>query len=145
MRDPTGIALNGRKTLLAALIVVGFFAALLAPNLLWLSRSTLKISNGSAWPLEQIEVEVIGGRETIEILPPGAKAMILLPVTGESDLKLRYHFRISDSGAVEQRSCNAGYIESGLYHVLIEVDAQGTPDCWVELASFKRLLIFELF
>ena len=145
MRDPLGMTLSGRKTLLAVLIVIGFFAALLAPNLLWLSQSTLRITNGSAWDVTQIEVEVLGGRETIETLPAGAKAMILLPVTGESDLRLRYRIERRDGDQAKDGGCNAGYIEPGMYHVIAEITADGSATCDVELASFKRLLIFELF
>ena len=144
MRDLLSPSLSGRKTLLAAFIVAGFFLALLAPNLLWLGNSTLKISNGSAWEVTQIEVEVTGGRESIETLQAGAKAMILLPVTGESDLKLRYRIA-RGSGPPEEGGCDAGYLEPGGYHVIAEIKADGTADCRVEIASLKRLLVFEVF
>lgn len=137
--------MNGRKTLLAVFVVLGFFAALLAPNLLWLSHSTLKISNGSPWTLEEITIEVTGGREEIETLAAGAKVLILLPVAGESDMKLRYRIKAGEAAAMEERGCNAGYIEAGMYHVIAEIDAGGTATCQAELASLKRLLIFEIF
>lgn len=140
-----GKSMNGRKTFLAVLIVLGLFAALFAPNLLWLSHSTLKISNGSARTLEQITIEVAGGREDIEKLAAGEKAMVLLPVTGESDMKLRYRITGSEADATEEHGCNAGYIEAGMYHVIAEIDASGAATCSVELASLNRLLIFEMF
>ncbi len=145
MRDPLNLPLSGRQAFFAALVVVGFFAALLAPNLLWLGNSTLKISNGSPWEITDIEVEVIGGREGIERLRPGAQAMILLPLVGESDLKLRYRIARSSSAPPEEMGCNAGYLESGGYHAIAEISANGTANCRVELASLKRLLIFETF
>ncbi len=139
MGDPLSLSLSGRKSLLAAGIVVGFFLALLAPNLLWLSSSTLKIANGSASEVTDIEVEVRGGKEQIEGLPAGGKAMILLPLVGESDLKLRYRVEAGERG------CDAGYIESRGYHVIAEITADGSASCRVELASLRRLLIFEIF
>lgn len=145
MRDPLGLSLSGRKTLLAALIVIGFFAALFAPNLLWLGSSTLKISNGSAWEMTQIEIEVVGGRESIESLAAGANAMIRLPVTGESELKLRYRIAKPNGDPLKEDGCNAGYLESGGYHVIAEIGADGSAACRVELASLNRLLIFEIF
>lgn len=140
-----GKSMSGRKTLLSVLVVLGLFAALFAPNLLWLSHSTLKISNGSAWTLEQITIEVTGGREDIETLAASAKVLILLPVSGESDMKLQYRIKTGETVAAEEQGCNAGYIEAGMYHVIAEIDASGAATCSVELASLNRLLIFEMF
>ncbi len=140
-----GSVMSGRKTLWAVLVVLGLFACLFLPNLLWLSHSTLKISNGSAWKLEEITIEVTGGREDIDSLAAGAKVMVLLPVTGESDMILRYRLAGGETATAEEQGCNAGYIEAGMYHVIAEIDASGAATCSVELASLSRLLIFEMF
>lgn len=145
MRDLLGVTLSGRNTLFVLLLILGLFVGLFLPNLLWLSNSTLKISNGSAWTLEKITIEVTGGREDIESLTAGAKTMVLLPVTGESDMKLRYRIKTGETSTQQEQGCNAGYIEAGMYHVIAEIDASGAATCSVELASLSRLLVFEMF
>ncbi len=145
MRDPLGITLNGRNTLLALLLVVGLFAALLAPNLLWLKHSTMRISNGSPWPLKQISVEVRGGQEEIETLAPGAKVVILLPARYDTDVKLSYRIATGSAEAPETRGCVAGYVQRASYHVVAEIGASGNADCRAGIASLKQPLLFEIF
>ncbi|TQV68088.1 hypothetical protein [Denitrobaculum tricleocarpae] len=137
--------MSGRKTIAAVIVVVGLLAALFIPNLIWAGRTSLQIVNTSPWPLEGIEIEFQGGRETLENLPAGDKATILLPVKGETEMTLRYRITPGAGAQMQERGCDAGYIEAGLYYVTAEIDKLGAAVCRVEIASPDRLLIFEMF
>lgn len=137
--------MSGRKTIVAVIVVLGLLAALFIPNLIWHGRTSLKVVNASPWPLDGITAEFQGGREVIENLPAGGQATILLPVSGETGMTLRYRITPGSGATPEERGCDAGYIEAGLYHVTAEIDAAGQASCHVELASPDRLLIFEMF
>jgi len=118
--------------ILAALLVV-------APNGLWLSRSSAKVSNTGARAMT-LRIVIIGATERIvEVgaLAPGTARFVWIDPAGEATLAVEVR-----DGPDWRRHC-AEYIEAGMYRVGIEARAPDDVSCTTELAPLNRLLVLD--
>lgn len=119
---------KGAWILLAAL-------ALILPNLLWLSTSTLRIHNTTGVDIAAVAYSACARTRTIGDLAPGASSFVLLEDCGEDSLEIV----IGD-----ERFCRM-YVEGDVYHVDAVIDAPRSVQCdYGDLLS-NLLLVEALF
>lgn len=112
--------------LLAAVAAAG-------PNLIWLARSTARITNESRLELGDLRLEV-GGRElVIGTAPPGLSRFVFLPETGDATLRVSYWI-----GPRELTGCQE-YVGGSMYHVDIRIARNLEARCVPQLPLFDRL------
>ena len=92
---------------------------LIAPNLIWLGTSTVRIHNASASPIEEIAYIACATTHSVGTLRPGQSIFRLLESCGEDTLEIV----IADS-----RFCQS-YLEGDLYHVDASIDATDSVRC----------------
>lgn len=102
---------------------VGWAIALLfvtvAPNLIWLGTSTVRIHNASNQPIAGVAYLACEKIHFVGTLRPGGSLFRLLPACGDDTLEIL----IGDS-----RFCQT-YVEGELYHVDATVSALDTVGC----------------
>ena len=119
-----------------------FLAAILmvAPNALWLSRSSAVVHNvgAEALTLRLVLLDEATDR-VIEVgeLPPGASRFLWIDPAGEATLTVE----VQDGGAW-QRHC-ANYIEQGMYRVEVTVLSAAEVECDTDLPLLDRLLVLD--
>jgi len=110
-----------------------------APNGLWLSRSSAKLRNTGAEAMI-LRIVLVGATERIiEVgaLAPGASRFVWIDPVGEAALSIEVR-----DGADWQRHC-AEYVEEGMYRVAIVVRGPTEATCRTELPLLNRLLILD--
>lgn len=120
--------------LILIILVIGFGL----PNLLWLTNSTLKISNDSDKILSTIKVYVDEKKVKPDDLKPGESRFVFLPKSGESTVIISYF-----SDGKSETICHE-YVEDGMYHVEAKVSG-ANKNCKVSLPIFSELLLLKLF
>lgn len=120
---------------LLALASLAFAAALIvfAPNLIWLARSTARITNHSGRELRNFRLE-LGERDvTFGVLAPGQSRFAFLPETGGATLLVVY------SVGTRQRTGCQEYVEGRMFHVNVAVGPDLEPQCDMTLPLTERL------
>jgi len=120
------------------LVALGLFIlCLFAPNVLWLTHSTARITNAGTAPLKAVTVYVDDTARLVGTLAPGESDFIFLPKKGDATYRVLY---LSESGI--RSACNE-YVEESMYH--IETRLAGDDACTVSLPITRDLLIRKLF
>jgi hypothetical protein len=120
---------------LLALAGLAFVAALivLAPNLIWLARSTARITNHSGRELRNFRLE-LGERDvTLGLVTPGQSRFVFLPETGAAALLVDY------SVGTRQRTGCQENVEGSMFHVNVAIGPDLDPHCEVTLPLTGRL------
>lgn len=113
-------------------------AAILAPNTLWLARSTARVDNYTGLTLESFQVQVGSAATPAVDLPARSSRFLVLPDQGDATMSVR--FQVGDAthgGCVE-------YVQGDMYHVAVSVGPGPVLTCEPTLAIFSRLLAIEL-
>ncbi len=101
-------------------VVFGSFVLFLAPNLLWLNWSTLRIENRGPQPVEEAVLFVCEQPVSLGRLLPGASHFRFLPKCGDDSLEIR-------TGR-QSTNCKI-YVEGEMYHVRAWFTSPTTGDC----------------
>lgn len=120
---------------LLALVGLALVAAfiVLAPNLIWLARSTARITNHSGRELRNFRLE-LGERDvTFGVLAPGQSRFVFLPETVDATLLVVY------SVGTRQRTGCREYVQGSMFHVNVAVGPGLEPQCDVTLPLTERL------
>ena len=128
---------RARAIFLAAL-AAGALA--LAPNALWLARSSAVVYNRAAEP---IELQLVLGDEIpllnrLGRVRPGGSRFTWLAARGEATLYVE--LRDEDGW---QRHCGE-YVEGSMYRVEVVIRATDEIACTIELAPLDRLLLADI-
>ncbi len=123
-----------KAILLLGIIIVGFGA----PNLLWLTNSTLKIRNDGDKLLSSIIIRVDEKETKISDMKPGQSRFIFLTKSGESTVTITYN-----SGAKSETICHV-YVEEGMYHVEVEINSSNNGKCKASLPIVSELFLLKL-
>ena len=123
-------------SILAALVLA---VLLVAPNFLWLGRSSAKIRNIGDTEVTLRIVISDDPAKTVELgrLAPGASRFIWIDPVGEATLGIKVM-----EGTEWRRHCNE-YVEAGLYRVEITVATPDQVECHTDLSFLSRLLILD--
>jgi len=120
---------------LLALAGLAFVAAIVvfAPNLIWLARSTARITNHSGRELRNFRLE-LGERDvTLGLVTPGLSRFVFLPETGDATLIVVY------SVGTRQRTGCQEYVEGSMFHVDVVIGPDLEAQCDVTLPLTDRL------
>lgn len=117
---------------LAGLALVAAFIVF-APNLIWLARSTARITNHSGRELRNFRLELDGRDVTFGLVAPGQSRFVFLPETGDATLLVVY------SVGTRQRTGCQEYVEASMFHVNVVIGPDLEPRCAVNLPLTKRL------
>jgi hypothetical protein len=120
---------------LLALVGLVVLAALIvfAPNLIWLARSTARITNQSGRELRNFRLE-LGERDvTLGLVTPGQSRFVFLPETGGATLLAVY------SAGTRQRTGCQEYVEGSMFHVNVVIGPDLEPQCDVTMPLTGRL------
>ncbi len=122
---------------LAVLALAALAVALLAaaPNLLWLSRSSLRVVNLGPNEVRDVRAVVCGQTLALGDLAPGQARFRLLPRCGDASLEVRV-----GSGDTARETCRI-YVEGAMYHVDAWVGEALPEDCEYAAAPFGTLLV----
>jgi hypothetical protein len=124
--------------ILAVLLAIGVAAILVvAPNGLWLNRSSAVVRNAGSEPLElRLVVREEPGRILGEArLGPGEARMFWVDVAGEASLEVEIR-----DGDAWRRHCGE-YVEQSMYRVEVTARSPAEVACRTELPLTSRLLI----
>ena len=126
-----------RAFLLAVIAVV---VLAVAPNGLWLARSTVVVRNQAAEPVDLTLVteDEVRRRTELGTLAAGDVRFLWLAAQGEATLFLEL-----GGGDAPGRHCGT-YVEGAMYHVAVTVHAPGEVTCRTTLPFLRRLLVVEL-
>lgn len=116
---------------------LGTVAAVLAvaPNLLWLVRSTVRVENTGSDVVSGVVLEACSRARPLGPLEPGASVLRVLPRCGDDTLVL---------STAAGESCGL-YVEPGMYHVRASIATSGEPGCeYGGSPPFTPLLLIEL-
>ena len=106
-----------------AMAKIGWLAvpllALLLPNLLWLSTSTLRIQNDSGAALADLSYSACGKTHALDPLPAAAATFVFLEACGDDSLEI---------GVGDARFCQM-YVEGDMYHVGASVESPQQVRC----------------
>jgi hypothetical protein len=120
-----------------AFILLGLLVTLVGPNLLWLSRSTIRIENRSTQPVENVVLFACDKPINLGLLSAGASRFQVLPSCGDDSLEVR---------AGEMPSNCRMYVEGDLYHVQAWFTSSTSAECsYGRMIPFWPFLIVELF
>lgn len=130
-----------RKTILWGLVAAVLAGLLIvAPNVLWLTRSSALVRNAGT---DALAVRlVISGHPDQPVgageVPPGNARFLWLGLHGEATLTVEV-----DDGTAWRSHCRE-YVEAGMYRVEIVVRAPDDVTCKTELALTSRLLVRDM-
>jgi hypothetical protein len=112
---------------------------LVAPNALWLSRSSAIIHNTGTHPLTLRFTYFDQPERIIDIgtLPPGTSRFLWLDPIGEATLVIH----VKDG--TDWREHCANYIEQGMYRVEVTAHSPTEIECDTDLPLFDRLLMLD--
>ena len=126
---------------LLALVGLVFVAAFVvfAPNLIWLARSTARVTNHSGRELRNFRLE-LGGRDvTLGLVMPGQSRFVFLPETGDATLRVVY------SVGTRRRTGCQEYVQGSMLHVNVVIGRDLEAQCGVTLPLAQRLFWTEAF
>lgn len=121
----------------ALLVLFGLSVAsalvVFAPNLIWLARSTARVTNQSGRELRNFRLE-LGGRDlALGLVASGESRFVFLPETGDATLLVGY-----STGSRQRTGCDE-YVEGNMFHVNVSVGPDLVPQCAVTLPLTARL------
>lgn len=120
--------LLGLLGLLALIVLVA-----LGPNLIWLARSTARITNDSGRELRDLRL-LVGEREVVVgAAGRGETRFVFLPEAGEATLQAAFW-----TGQRQWVGCQE-YVEGSMYHVEIVIGKNLRPRCTTSLPLLNRL------
>ncbi|MGB5607130.1 MAG: hypothetical protein WBN51_11460 [Gammaproteobacteria bacterium] len=122
----------------AVLISVVLVPCIFAPNLIWLAKSTARITNGGTVMLSSVIVDVDDKETKLGDLHPGESRFILLPKSGDATYKVNY-----EKGGYSESVCQE-YVESEMYHVETILESSHDSGCAVSLPLFSELFILKV-
>lgn len=117
---------------LAGLLVLAAFIVF-APNLIWLARSTARITNQSGRELRNFRLELGETDVTLGLVMPGQSRFVFLPETGAAALLVVY------SAGTRQRTGCQQYVEGSMFHVNVFIGPDLEPRCGVTMPLTGRL------
>ena len=120
---------------LLALVGLIVLAAIVvfSPNLIWLARSTARVTNQSGRELRNFRLE-LGERDvTLGLVTPGQSRFVFLPETGDATLLVVY------SVGTRQRTGCQEYVEGSMFHVNVVIGSDLEANCGVTLPLTERL------
>lgn len=121
------------------LAIVAAATLVIAPNALWLSRSSAIIHNTAAAPMT-LRLVYMGPPDrivTTSELAPGASRFLWIDTTGEATLVIEVR-----DGSEWRRHC-ANYIEQGMYRVDVTIRSAADVECDSDLPLFDHLLVLD--
>lgn len=120
---------------LLALVGLALAAAFVAfaPNLVWLARSTARVTNRSGRELRDFRLE-LGERDVLlGLVAPGQSRFVFLPETGAATLLVVYSV---DS---RHRTGCQEYVEGSMFHVNVMIGDDLEAHCEATLPLTERL------
>ncbi len=121
----------------ALLALLGFSLAAafvaFAPNLIWLARSTARVTNDSARVLHSFRLKLGERQVIVGPVAPGQSRFVFLPETGDATLQAIYSV---DS---HRRTGCQEYIEGSMFHVNVSVGADLEARCEATTPLTERL------
>ena len=117
---------------LVGLVLVAAFIVF-APNLIWLARSTARITNLSGQELRNFRLKLGERGVTFGAVAPGESRFVFLPETGDATLFVNY------SVGTRQRTGCQEYVEGSMYHVNVVIGPDLEAQCDVTLPLTERL------
>jgi len=128
-----------RTTLWIVLVLLISAVLVVAPNFLWLSRSSAVIHNTGPTALTLRFAYFDDPERIVEIgeLQPGASRFVWLDPVGEATLVIH-----AWDGSAWREHC-ANYIEQGMYRVEVIARSPTEVECDTDLVFFDRLLILD--
>jgi len=120
------------------LIIVVLVLCIFAPNLIWLAKSTARITNGGTFTLSSVIVYVDDKETKLGELHPGESRFILLPKSGDATYKVTY-----GKGGFSESVCQE-YVESEMYHMETILESSHDSGCAVSLPLFSELIILKV-
>jgi len=121
------------------LAIVGLAVLVIAPNALWLSRSSALIHNTGDATMT-LRLVIVGPPDRITdagALAPGASRFQWIDLNGEATLAVEVR-----GSAGWQRHC-VEYVEAGMYRVEVVARAPDDVACQTDLPLLDRLLILD--
>lgn len=122
------------------LLALGSAALLvIAPNALWLSRSSAVVRNTGAAVID-IRLVILGEPNRIidtSMLAPGRSRFVWIDIFGEATLAVEVN-----EGSAWHRHCTE-YVEAGMYRVEVTAHAPDQVTCRTELPFLDRLLVLD--
>ena len=100
-------------------LTMALLALLLAPNLVWLARSTVRIENTSAHAIDAVAYVACDTTHAVGTLGAGQSVFRLLPACGDDTLEIV----IGDSKISQL------YVEGELYHVDVSISGADEAVC----------------
>jgi hypothetical protein len=120
---------------LLALAGLSFVAGFIvfAPNLIWLARSTARITNHSGRELRSFRVELGETDVALGLVTPGQSRFVFLPETGNATLLVVYSV-----GTLQRTGCQE-YVEGSMFHVNVIIGPDLEAQCDVTTPLTERL------
>ena len=121
------------------LAIVAAATLVVAPNALWLSRSSALIRNAGEATMT-IRLVILGPPDrivTTSELAPGASRFLWIDTTGEATLVIEVR-----DGSEWRRHC-ANYIEQGMYRAAVTIGSAADVECDTDLPLFDHLLVLD--
>lgn len=125
---------------LVVMALLGAGLAALAPNLLWLQRSSALVRNAAATP-QTVRLVLLDGAQTEPDpggLAPGAARFAWIPARGDATLLVEQRV-----GGEWVPRCQL-YVEGSGYRVEVVLISEGEARCDVDLVPFGHLLLADL-
>jgi hypothetical protein len=109
----------------------------LAPNLMWASRSSVLLHNAAAEPLAVRLVLIDEPEQVIDAgrLDPGERRFLWIAPRGEATLSVDV-----EAGIGWDRHC-AAYVEEAMYRIEITIASAEDVACETSFPIFERLLV----
>ena len=121
---------------IAGIIGVTVFFAI-APNLVWLARSTTRITNTGEDILSAVIVYVDDKGTAISELQPGDSQFLFLPKSGDANYRVSFV-----KGSSVLHVCQE-YVEGDMYHMETQLSDAENSRCDATLPLFSSLLILK--
>ena len=100
-------------------VAVAFIVLLLAPNLIWLATSTVRIENASDLPRDAVRYSACETTHDVGRLAPGQSVFRFLEACGDDTLEIL----VGDAPFCQT------YVEGELYHVDATIEDISTVQC----------------
>ena len=110
-----------------------------SPNLIWLARSTTRVTNEGTTTLIAVRVDVDEEQVELGSLDPGESRLIFLPKSGDATYSVYY-----ENGEISKSTCKE-YVGQDMYHVETKLEDSKGLNCLVSLPFFSELLVLKTF
>lgn len=126
-----------KRTIIAVYSALFAFGVLVLPNLLWLTRSTVRVVHTGDAPVPGVVITVDDRRLEFLDLQAGERRFALLPESGDATLLVRLGADTDAPPACQD------YVQGDMFHVEVTVSESGAQ-CRVSLPLLSELLILKL-